>query len=303
MRIVVFGAGSLGSALGALLARKNEVILVGRRANVLAIQSSGLNVIGDASFKVRVEAHESAEGLEPPELLIMSTKSYDTLSAIDACRGFVGKDAMVLTLQNGLGNLEALRKWRGRLAFGGTTTMGANLVSPGKVRVSGLGRTIIGSDRDPPGARMIARAFSESGLPSSVRSAIQGEIWAKAVISSCINPLTAILRVPNGMLLESPAIYRMLADVCRESESVARSSGIRLPYSSMVARVRAVAKDTRNNRSSMLRDIERGKRTEIAYINGALVRHGLSKKVRTPLNLTLLAMVESLEATVTPEKA
>ena len=295
MRIVIFGSGSLGSALGALLSRSNEVALIGRRAHMSAIRRHGLRVVGDLNLRVKLEAYESVDGVELPELVVITTKAYDTASAIDSCRVWASADVKVLTLQNGLGNLDALREWKGRRAFGGTTTMGANLLGPGKVRLSGLGRTVIGSDKDPVGAQRIVRAFAESGLPTVTNDNILAEIWAKAIVSACINPLTAILRVSNGKLLESPPISQLMSEVCDECELVARRAGVRLPYASIKSRVRAVARDTSNNRSSMLQDIERGKRTEVAQINGAFVRHGLEQDVRTPLNQTLLAMVESLE--------
>jgi len=303
MRIVIFGAGSLGSALGALLARHNDVVLIGRKENMSAIRARGLRVVGDIDIRVTVGAHESVDRLDPPELLVIATKAYDTSSAIEACRGWAANETIVLTLQNGLGNLEALRDWKGKRAFGGTTTMGANLIKPGRVKLSGFGKTIIGSDLDAAGARRIARAFSNSGLQTVVKKEVLGEIWAKAVVSACINPMTAILRISNGKLLESVAIGQMLSEIRAECETVAKAVGVRLPYSSMVRRVRAVARDTRNNRSSMLQDVERGSRTEICQINGAFIRYGRSKNIGTPLNLTMLAMVESLAPSEAMEKA
>ena len=294
MRIVIFGAGSLGSALGALLSRSNEVALVGRHSNMSAIRRSGLRVVGDINVRAKLEAYDSVNQVEPPELIVITTKAYDTLSAIRACRDWASGKVRVLTLQNGLGNLELLREWKGERAFGGTTTMGANLLRPGEVRLSGLGRTVIGANKDLVGAQRIVHAFAESGLPSVVKKDVLAEIWAKAVVSASINPLTAILRVPNGKLLASAPVSKLMSEVCSECELVARGVGIRLP-SSMKSRVRAVARDTSNNRSSMLQDIERGRRTEVAQINGAFVKHGLERHIKTPLNLTMLAMIGSLE--------
>lgn len=294
MRIVIFGAGSLGSALGALLSRSNEVVLIGRRANMSAIRAKGLRMMGDVDLRVKLDAHETIKDVESPELLIVTTKAYDTPSAIYACREWARDDTKVLTFQNGLGNLELLREWKGKNAFGGTTTMGANLLAPAEVRLSGLGKTVIGSDIDRPGALRIARAFADSGVPTAVRHGINGEIWGKAVISACINPTTAILRVPNGKLLDSPSIMGVISELCAECEAVAAAERISLPYASMIRRVRAVARNTANNRSSMLQDVERGRRTEVAQINGAFVRFGFANNVRTPLNMTMLAMVESL---------
>ena len=294
MRICLFGAGSLGSALGGMLAKNNEVVLIARRKHVLAVRQSGLRLVGDVRLVARVEAADDLQGIAPPELLVITTKAYDTDEAIRQCRRWVTKETRVLTLQNGLGNLESLRKWLGSRAFGGTTSMGAALIRPGVVRVSGQGKTVIGGDLDPAGAGMIARAFSSCGLQTIVDKNIYGQIWAKAIVNACINPMTAILGVPNGRLLESPVIERLMGTVCDECGQIAMSNGIRLPQGSMKLRVQAVARDTSENVSSMLQDVRNGKRTEIDQISGAFVRIGGLRGVPTPLNSTLAAMVDSM---------
>ncbi len=302
MRISVFGAGSLGSAVGGLLAGTNEVALIGRRAHVYAIRRKGLNLVGDRSRSVRLEAAENVRDIAPPELLIITTKAYDTEEAVRICRPYADKETMVLTLQNGLGNLELLRAWKGSRAFGGTTTMGARLLSPGRVRVSGIGKTVIGADMDPAGAAKLARAFSKAGIPASARNDISREIWAKAVVSACINPVAAVLRVPNGRLFDSPIISRFIREVCQECIEVACSEGIRLSPASMYARVRAVARDTSCNMCSMLQDVERGNRTEIDQINGAFCRTGREEGIPTPLNNSLVAMVGAFQSVIRQQK-
>jgi len=296
MRIAIFGAGSLGIALGGLLARTNEVVLIGRRPQVKEINSNGLTLVGDRNRFVKLEAHEHVSGLTPPELLIVTTKAYDTADAVKACSDWVRKETLVLTLQNGLGNLELLRAWKGGKAFGGTTTMGATLVSPGMVRISGMGMTIIGADLDPASAAKVAGVFSKAGVPTALKKDILREIWAKAVVSACINPTTAVLRVPNGRILASPIISRLVTEVCWECVKIARAEGIRVSGRSMKNRVRDVAADTAGNLSSMLQDVERGKRTEIDQINGAFCVIGERDGVPAPLNRTLAAMIGSLES-------
>lgn len=295
MRILVFGAGALGSALGGILARKHDVTLVGRKDNMDAIRLRGLLVTGELESTADVEAHESVDALEPPELLILTTKAYDTESAIASMSGLPWGDTLSLTLQNGLGNLELMRAWKGPQAFGGTTTMGAQLLSPGKVKVSGLGRMVIGSDLDEAGAEEIADAFSIVGLKVEVKRDIVAEIWAKAVVNACINPLTATLRVPNGRLLESATVIRLMSDLCDECVSVAESAGVTLPDARMMDRVRSVAEDTAANRSSMLRDVELGRETEIAQLNGMICTLGAAHGAPTPLNRAMVAMVEAME--------
>ena len=284
----------MGSVLGGMLSQEHDITLIGRKQHMDAVRRHGLRLLGDISREVRVKAVEVPSSAETPDLLIVSTKAYDTPTAIHACRRLVNDDTSVLTLQNGLGNLELLREWKRDKAFGGTTTMGAALVSPGLVRVSGLGRTTIGSDKDARGAREMAQIFESCGVRARVKENVMGEIWGKAVINACVNPIAAVLRVPNGRLLESETTTRFMREVCKECEQVALASGVSLSASRMYPRVRAVCKDTADNISSMLQDVQKGKRTEIQQINGAFCSAGRTRGVPTPLNETLVAMVESL---------
>ncbi len=296
MRICVYGAGSLGSAFGGMLAEQHEVVLIGRAANVEAIRKSGLELRGVVRKKVDAEAYQSIDGLDPPDLMLITTKSYNTRAVAEVCRHWVNANTKVLTLQNGLGNIETLREWFGQSAFGGTTTMGASLASPGIVQIAGIGRTIIGADIDKESAAYISSVFRKAGIPSSVTMEMNGEIWAKAIVNASINPLTAVLRVANGALLESRTTSRLMSEICLECESVASAAGIVLPETSVYRRARAVAQETAHNRSSMLRDVELGRKTEISSINGHICQIGAGVGVATPLNRALVAMVESLES-------
>jgi 2-dehydropantoate 2-reductase len=296
MRICVFGAGALGSALGGMLAARNDVFLIGRKSHVEEIRRRGLVLQGDLRRTVRVPAFIDISGLAPPELLLTTTKAYDTVGVIRECRTWVAAETSVLTLQNGIGNLEALTDWKGIRAFGGTTTIGSTMVSPGKVRISGLGRTMIGSESDPDYSKEIVRVFAESGIPSRFTENIETEIWAKAIVSACINPIAAILRVPNGRLLASRTVSRLVLEVSKECERIARVHGIELPRSDMYPYVRAVARDTARNLSSMLQDVMRNRRTEIAQINGVIWRLAEEHGLDAPLNKTLTAIIQSLEA-------
>ena len=277
-----------------MLTGRNDVFLVGRELHVEAIRKRGLVLQGDLERTVRLPAFTEVTHVDPPELLLITTKAYDTRNAITECRPWVTDMTAVLTLQNGIGNIEALKEWKDVKAFGGTTTLGSTMISPGKVRVSGLGRTVIGSETDPDFSKMIVKVFAESGIPTRYCGNMMSEIWGKAIVSACINPLTAILRVPNGRLLESKAISRMLLEVSQECERAARAHGIDLPRSPMYPSVRAVARDTAENLSSMLQDVMRGGRTEIDQINGAFWRLSEEYGLEAPFNQTLTAMVQSL---------
>ncbi len=268
-----------------------------------AVRERGLTLRGDARRLVRIEARERVEGVEPPELLIITTKAYDTEEAVRKCRLLAGRNTMVLTLQNGLGNLELLRAWKGSNAFGGTTTFGACLVVPGQVRVSGLGQTVIGADLNPEGAKRICRMFRRSGLPAKTCPDSHSAIWSKVAVSASINPLTAVLRIENGQLLLSEPTLRMMNEVCREAVSVGTASGITINPTATTRLVSSVARSTAGNRSSMLQDVERGRRTEIEQINGAIWRLGERLGSPAPLNMALWAMVSALERRGSSQKA
>ncbi len=294
MRVCVFGAGALGSAIGGLLAARNDVTLVGRRAHVDAIRRHGLALSGDVRRVVHLAAVETIALAEPPELLLIATKAFDTAKAVDECAGWAASSTKVLTLQNGLGNLEILRAWKGKGAFGGTTTFGATLLAPGRIRISGKGRTVIGSDKDPRFAVLLASIFSESGMPAATVEDVRSEVWSKVAVSSCINPISAVLRVNNGKLLASDWTRRLMDEVMKECVAVSSAEGVPLSHSKLSRRVRAVAKETSRNLSSMLQDVLRGKRTEISQINGEIAMLGAKHAIPTPLNDMLTAAVESI---------
>lgn len=296
MRICVFGAGALGSAFGGLLADQNDVFLIARRAHVEAIRKRGLVLQGSTRRTVRLQAFTDIADVHPPELLLVTTKAYDTSDAIAECRDWVTDGTAVLTLQNGIGNFELLRDWKGDKTFGGSTTLGSTMMSPGKVRVSGLGQTVIGSESDSYFSKRIVRILADSGIPSRFTRDVHAEIWAKAIVNACINPITAILRVPNGMLLHDKALSRFVLEVSKECERTAMVNGIELPRSIMYPRVRAVARDTSKNLSSMLQDVMKGRRTEIDQINGVICKLSEAHGLDAPLNRTLVALVQSLEA-------
>ena len=296
MRICIFGAGALGSAFGGMLTLKHDVILIGRKPHVDAIRKSGLVIDGDVRGRYKPCAFTRISGLEPPDLLLITTKAYDTRNAVRECRNWIKRGTTVLTLQNGLGNLEILEEWVGTRAFGGTTTLGARTLGPGKIRISGLGKTIVGSTKNPDRAKSLATTFRSSGISAGYTRNIVSEIWGKAIVSACVNPMTAVLRVPNGRLLESRATSRLVRELSTECESIARACGVKLPSRLMYPRVCTVLNDTAKNHSSMLQDVSRGKRTEIVQINGAFLRLAQEHALPAPLNEVLVALVQTLEA-------
>jgi 2-dehydropantoate 2-reductase len=199
---------------------------------------------------------------------------------------------LALTLQNGLGNREQLAQVLGgeRVALG-VTTAGATLLGPGRVRPVGEPLVTLSAHSRLP---ELAELLASSGFKIETAPDASALLWGKLVINAAINPLTALLGVSNGELLERPPARQLLQSVAREVAAVAAAQGVLLPYPDPVAAAEAVAHRTAANCSSMLQDVQRCAPTEIDAICGAIVRAGEQIGVPTPVNRTLLYLVQAL---------
>ncbi len=294
MRVIVFGAGALGSLVGGLLSQKNDVTLVGREQHLKAVREAGLRITGVTEVVVHPHTKEELDGSEDPELIIVTTKSYNTEEAMRALDAFYDK-SVFLTLQNGLGNEEIISGFASKV-IGGVTSHGVTLEGPGRIYHAGVGDTILGNytgaeDR----VSDIVKMFNESGIETQASDDIRKEIWKKVIVNAGINPITAIARCKNGVLLEDEKLEQDLEEVCREGVLVANAHGIEIDIEDAISMTKEVARLTAGNKSSMLQDIENGKRTEIDSICGAISKLGEERGIPTPVNSTLVAIVKELE--------
>jgi len=290
----VFGAGAIGSLLGGLLSIENDVTLVGRKAHVDAINRHGLRISGVTTRIVWPTATTDVP-TAPQDVIFVTTKTSDTTIAAEALRAFWRQSAFV-TLQNGLGNAEALAERAARV-LAGTTTHGVTFVVPGEVVHAGAGETTLGPFAGAPraDAERIAEALTRSGIATQVVDDVRRELWAKAVVNAAINPLTAVLRRPNGDLIAHPDLRALVERLAREGASAARAAGIDADPESLAAKAVEVAARTAGNRSSMLQDVERGRRTEVEAITGELLRTAARQGLRLPYNETVYGLVRGLE--------
>jgi 2-dehydropantoate 2-reductase len=302
-RIAIIGAGALGSLLAAKLAPLADVWLVTSWAeHAAAIRDQGLLLVDldgtQRSVPVQV-AVTVGDVPDPVPLALIAVKSHSTAVAAVKAQVLLAPDGLALTLQNGLGNFPAIAQAVGASrAAQGVTSMGATLLGPGGVRYAGAGPTYLAAQ--PETAGQIARAarlFMAAGFETRVTDNLESLVWGKLVVSAGINALTAILRVPNGVLVENPAARALMAAAATETAAVAAAQGIALPYPDPVARAEAVAQGTAQNRSSMLQDVLRGAPTEVDVINGAVARIGEQLGVAVPVNRMLLELVRALETT------
>jgi len=302
MRIVVFGAGSLGSLLGALLDSAHDVVLVGRDPHVSAVRERGLRVTGVDSFEASPAATTDGTGLDA-DLAIVTVKAYDTAAAAhDLATGDV--DAAV-SLQNGLGNEETLAAGLVCPIVAGTTTHGAMLSEPGVVEWTGRGEVTVGNWRVDDGdgdattgtdpASRVAAAFRAASIDAASDPGIRHRLWTKLAVNAAINPITALARIRNGRVFEGPtAEYaeRAAAEVAR----IARAEGVGLDADAVAEEARAVARRTADNRSSMLQDLAAGRRTEIDVISGVVAERADEHGIEAPVNGLLAALVRGWEA-------
>ena len=302
MKIVIAGAGAMGCLFAGLLAgAKHELCLLEKdERRVDAIRCSGLSVERDGTeLPVSMPAISSrACDAGIADLLLLLVKAYDTEHAVQACLPAIGPHTTVLTLQNGLGNIEAIKRYVPQsLILAGTTAHGATLLGNGWVRHAGSGDTVIGA-LAPEGAMRayaVQEVFRCAGIPTSVAEDIQSVLWGKLLVNVGINALTAIMGVKNGRVEDTEHLHAVMRRAVLEGAAVALRLGISLPYPDPVERTAEVCRATAENISSMNQDIRSGRRTEIDSINGAVAAYAKRLGIATPVNRILTSLVKFFE--------
>lgn len=303
MKIAIIGAGAMGSLYGARLTQAGEEVwlLDTWQENITTIREKGVTVISANGVEViPVKATTSVDDIGESDLVIIFVKSHATHEAALEAAALLGPETMVLTLQNGLGNAEQIASVVGpdRVVVG-TTAMGATIVGPGRIMDGGKGATHIGKFSGSANRRLyeIAAVFSRSGLYTAVDANVDALRWGKLAINAGLNAVTAITGLTNGQLIDFPETRELMNRAVAEAEAVAKARGITMPHANMQAQVVANAQATKDNKSSMLQDVIKKRRTEIEAINGAIVRDGAQTGVETPVNDVLTLLVKALERT------
>lgn len=303
MRIVILGAGALGSLIGARLSKTDEhvLLLTTDREHVESIRHRGLLVEElDGSIQIYpVAAYDDPSAVpEKPDLIIITVKSYDTAAAVNSITKRCCDSTIFLTLQNGIGNWEQIAHLVGQdSVLLGTTAQGATMLEPGRIRHGGNGHTFIGEFSNQPThrVRQVVDIFRQANLETNPSNQMQKLIWEKLLINVGINAVTALTGIKNGRVAELEPARDLSKAAVQEALAVAQNKGFAID-SEIVDRVIAVAKATARNRSSMGQDIDHGKQTEIDAINGAIVRFAQELEIPAPVNQTLTRLVQTLEA-------
>jgi 2-dehydropantoate 2-reductase len=293
-KIAVMGAGAVGCYYGGMLARAGrEVTLIARPQHVEAIRRAGLR-LETKSFDERVHLRASTEpqALRGAELVLFCVKSQDTETAGASLAPYLSRDAVIISLQNSVDNPERLAAVLGRDVIPGVVYVAVEMASPGHVRHHGRSELAIGR---AAASEAIAAAFRAAGVPLEIADNVIGVLWAKLIVNCAYNALSAITQLPYGRLVEGAGIPAVMRDIVEECLAVARASGIQV-VGDMHKATERIAQTMPGQYSSTAQDLARGKKTEIDYLNGIVVRKGEALGVPTPVNRVLLAQVKLAEA-------
>jgi 2-dehydropantoate 2-reductase len=287
MQISLFGSGAMACLFAARMSGVAQVTVVDDwPEGIVAIRKRGILLEDSAGTRtIPVEADYPGTPRASADLAIILAKSWQTAAVAAHLPRYLSPEALAISLQNGIGNIEIL----GARTFPGATAEGATLLGPGHVRAGGSGPTHIVA----PG--WVVELFRSAGFECYGCKPEEAEslLWGKLVVSCGINALTALLRVPNGELLNRPNAADLMIRAAKECAAVAHAKGIRLPFADPAARVRDVAEKTAANKSSMLQDLLRGAQTECDTINGAIIAEGRRAGIPTPVNEFLWQLVQA----------
>jgi 2-dehydropantoate 2-reductase len=318
MRIVVMGAGAIGAVTGGFLSKAgHEVSLVGRPQAMAAIARDGLHITGIwgehrvTSLRVCSHPGEVADAA-PPGLILIAVKSYDTDEAVEAIVPLLGPDTLVCSYQNGLGNAERIAARIGwARTVGARVIFGARVIEPGRVDVTVIANpTALGVYRpETPAGRVreIVELMDKSGMPTVYTEKIATVLWSKVAYNCALNPLSALLDAPYGVLAEMPPTRAIIHEVIEELYTVGHAMGIDLePVTAsdyLDLFFNRLIPPTAAHYASMREDFRLHRRTEIDALNGAIVRYGEEHGIVCPANRMLTRLVLARESAYTVPKS
>lgn len=302
-RIAVVGAGAVGCYFGGMLARAGaSVTLIGRAPHVEAINRDGL-FIDSIHFKesVSVSASTDLAAVRDADLVLFSVKTVDTESVAKALASHLAPDTIVVSLQNGVDNVERIDFAAGIQAVPAVVYIAAEMIGLGRVKHSGRGDLIIGDpspnhDASESDLAKIATTFMRADVPCRVSENITAELWEKLIMNCAYNAISALSRTKYGRIARDPGTVEVMKRVVGEAVAVGAAAGVKLSAEKAFSAVLKLGGEAMPEAiSSTAQDIARGKPTEIDSLNGFLVRRGAELIVPTPINETLYSLVKLLE--------
>lgn len=302
--VAVMGAGAVGCYFGGMLARAGApVTLIGRPRHVDAIAAQGL-LLDTLQFQQRVAVSASADvaAVSRSQVVLFCVKTLDTETVAKAMAPHLAPGAAVVSLQNGVDNVERIYSASGIEAISAVVYVASAMIAPGHVKHSGRGDLIVG---DPSGTgqapagrgavEAIAVMFERAGVPCRLSKNIQAELWTKMIMNCAYNAISALSRARYGRIARAPWTRDLMKQIVEEAVAVACAAGVSLSGAAMVEAALQLGEAMQGALSSTAQDINRGRLTEIDSLNGYVVRRGMELGVDAPANRTLYALVKLLE--------
>jgi 2-dehydropantoate 2-reductase len=298
-KVAVVGAGAVGGYFGGMLARAGlPVVLIGRAAFVEAVNRDGLT-LDTVSFKetIRADAATQIGAARGADVVLFCVKTTDTAETSRALAPLLSREAIVVSMQNGVDNVEQIREASGIEALGAVVYVAASVPHPGTIKHVGRGDIVIG----PRNARTerVRAVFDHAGIGCRISENIEGELWTKLVWNCGFNAVSALGRAKYGQIVASADTWKVVETAVHEVLAVARAAnvqppGLEDPKSALVGAAK-IAAQMSEALSSTGQDLQRGKRTEIDSLNGFISRRGAQLGVPTPVNHALYALVKLAE--------
>lgn len=301
-QVAVIGAGAVGCYFGGMLARAGApVVFAGRpgkpSAHMDALARAGLD-FDSVNFQeqVKVRVAETADAVRSADVVLLCVKTLDTESAANGIAPHLKPGAIVVSLQNGVDNIERIRAAAGIDALPAVVYVAAAIPRPGQLRHGGRGDLVVGHDQRKNDVQRVADLFTRAKVPCRVSEKIEGDLWVKLIMNCAGNAISALGRTTYGKIVSHEPSMRVVMAVIGEAVAVARAAGIALPPAGLTeAGLKLLAGDLKNATSSTAQDIVAGRRTEIASLNGYIAARGAALGIPTPVNQTLFALVKLVE--------
>jgi 2-dehydropantoate 2-reductase len=299
-RVAVLGAGAVGSYFGGMLARAGApVVMIGRAAFVEAVRKSGL-LLDTVQFRETVHPEASTEiaAAKGADVVLFSVKTTDTAAASEELAKHISPHTLVISLQNGVNNVEEIRGASGIAALPAVVYVAAAMSAPGQLKHLGRGDLVVGPKSEQ--TEMIANLLLRAHVPCRLSENIEGELWTKLVWNCALNAVSGLGRATYGEIIASTDAKRVVETVVHEVLAVAKAKGIHPPGledpQMAVAGAFKIAEQMSGTRSSTAQDMARNKKTEIDSLNGHVARVGQELRVPVPVNHTLYTLVKLYEA-------
>lgn len=298
--VAVMGAGAVGCYFGGMLARAGApVTLIGRAQHIDAFLHNGLTLeIAGSRQQIPVFASTSADAVRSADVVLFCVKTLDTEDAARAIAPHLAPGAIVLSLQNGVDNVERIRTSAGIEAVPTVVYVGTQMAGPGWVKHTARGELVIGSTAlsEPPAAlEAVVSLFTRAGVPCKISANVAAELWTKMIINCSYNAMSALGRAKYHRLIGNEWTRAVMQQIVAEAVAVARGLGVHFADAELVKTTLSIGETMPLTMSSTAQDIARGKRTEIDSLNGCIVRKGKELGIATPVNQTLHALVKLLE--------